>query len=136
MRKHFCGHTSNTSDFQTSSFQEAMCLVLILPFLQCYVTYNDIRLWFWLLYLYSSCSSLQTQSSAHTKYRHIFFSWFSCISGNVSLCLHSREAGINGPNPLLTALFSKFSQCIFQHKHQHQQTQSQREAALECGGHT
>lgn len=27
MRKHFCGHTSNTSDFQTSSFQEAMCLV-------------------------------------------------------------------------------------------------------------
>ncbi len=23
MRKHFCGHTSNTSDFKTSSFQEA-----------------------------------------------------------------------------------------------------------------
>ncbi len=91
MRKHFCGHTSNTSDFKTSSFQEVS--VWSWYFHSCSVTslkmISDCGFGF---FIWSLRIALYKYKAFHVLNVHIPEQQeVSCISSNVFLCLQSRE---------------------------------------------
>jgi len=128
MRKHFCGHISNTSDFQTSSIQEAS--VWSWYYHSCSVTsltmISDCDFGFFTftltvaLYRHKALHILNTDIHLLKKcFSDFFFSSRNCLVfqvANPCVCIPERLESM-AQIPHLTDSVLNSPKFIFQHKH-------------------